>query len=163
MVRIGKTLIGLLALFLLAAAPSGCVNVNDGPRPERSPSDVVVGGDRGVVVERGGDRTAVKVGGDWIASDLVAGAVNAASGNTNFGDGNDHSIGVGSAITASIASITIGGQVFGTPISFSSTDHFGFVAQFIHSMSVAGAPVPLTGGADNIPLGPSGDVNLVEV
>ena len=58
----------------------------------------------------------VKVGGDWAASNLVAGAINTASGNKIFGDGNDASIGSGNTeITSKIASIVINGQVFGTP------------------------------------------------
>ena len=40
---------------------------------------------------------AVKVGGDWIASNLVAGTKNTASGNQTFGDANDASIGAGNA------------------------------------------------------------------
>lgn len=94
---------------------------------------------------------AVKVTGDWAASNLVAGAMNlgaddAAGGNganadnVNFGDAHDVSIGVGNAgITAKIASITIAGQVFGTPGTVNSTDHFGFVAEQIGPVKISGS------------------------
>ena len=93
---------------------------------------------------------AVTVGGDWVASNLVAGVMNAASGNTNFGDGNDASIGGGDpAIIATIASVTIGGQVFGTPNSTSTTDRFGFVAQQVNAVKVGGNAIALTARAHN--------------
>ena len=106
---------------------------------------------------------AVTVGGDWIASDLVAGAKN--SGSPKFGDMNDAPIGGGSAtITAKIASITIGGQVVGTP-SPATTDHFGFVAQQIGSFHAGLFAAVLTAGTDPaIQLSlPTADVSIHEV
>ena len=86
----------------------------------------------------------VKVGGDWAASNLVAGAMNAASGNKIFGDGNDASIGAGSAgITAKIASIVIGGEVIGRPGGAT----FGFVAEQIGSFKFNGTAVALAADA----------------
>ena len=109
---------------------------------------------------------AVTVGGDWVAGNLVAGAKNAASGNTKFGDINDASIGAGSAsIIAKIASITIGGQLFGTPNSVSNTDHFGFVAEQIGAVKIGGSAIALTAGAhnDNRFAGHTTDVNIHEI
>ncbi|MEQ1862883.1 MAG: hypothetical protein ABMA13_23425, partial [Chthoniobacteraceae bacterium] len=73
----------------------------------------------------------VQVGGDWIQSSLVAGALQNGDG---FGNGNDSKIvptgGIidDAAITARIASVIIGGSIFGIP---GGTDSFGFVAQEI--------------------------------
>jgi hypothetical protein len=89
----------------------------------------------------------VKVGGDWAASNLVAGAMNAASGNQTFGNGNDASIGSGNAgITAKISSIVIDGEVIGRPGS-SPGATFGFVAEQIVSFKYNGAAVALAAGA----------------
>ena len=108
---------------------------------------------------------AVKVCGDWIASNLVAGAKNTgAPANTNFGDANDASIGAGSAgIIATIASITIAGQVFGTPNSTSTTDHFGFVAEQIGAVKIGGNAIALTAGPDNLAVGETSDMTVHEV
>jgi len=61
MVTIGKGLLGLLLLALVAAMSSGC---GDGSRREGPERDVKVGGDYGVVVERSNSGTEVKIGGD---------------------------------------------------------------------------------------------------
>jgi hypothetical protein len=121
---------------------------------------------------------AVKVGGDWAASNLVAGAMNlgaddafggtgANADNVNFGDSHDFSIGAGSAgIIAKIASITIVGQVFGTPNSFSTTDHFGFVAQQIGALKIGGSAIVLAAGPHNdnlIKVGETSDMTVDEV
>jgi hypothetical protein len=92
--------------------------------------------------------------------------MNAASGNTNFGDANDASIGGGNpSIIASISSITIGGQVFGTPNSTSTTDHFGFVAQQVGAVKLGGNSIPLTASAhnDTLSIGETTDVTVHEV
>jgi len=84
------------------------------------------------------------VGGDWAASNLVAGAKNAASGDKIFGDGNDASIGAGAVdITAKIASIVINGEVIGRP----GGGTFGFVAEQIGSFKYNGFAVVLAPGA----------------
>ena len=118
---------------------------------------------------------AVSVGGDWIASNLVAGAMNlgadnvtggtgANADNVNFGDSHDFSSGSGSAgIIAKIASITIAGQVFGTPNSTSSTDHFGFVAEQIGAVKIGGNAIALTAGPDNLAVGETSDMTVHEV
>ena len=107
---------------------------------------------------------AVKVGGAWLASSLVAGATD--GGNGMFGDGDDAMIaGSNSALAATIASITIGGIVAGTPDSTSATDHFGFVAQKIGSFKAGGVAASLTDEKDS-PLelaSLTGDVTLREL
>jgi len=117
---------------------------------------------------------AVKVGGDWVASSLVAGvknlgADNAPGGiginadNVNFGDIRDEKINNTSGpILSRIASIIIGGTVAGTS---AGGDHFGFSAQQIGSFKVAGFSARLTGSLDApIPLSRvTADVTLREV
>jgi hypothetical protein len=108
---------------------------------------------------------AVKVGGDWIASDLVAGATNS---NTptgapfpNFGDANDASIGGGpTGLISKMASLTIGGQVLGTLSSVSSTDHYGFVAQAIGPVKIGGYAIAIAAGNNPQPVGETGDVDI---
>jgi hypothetical protein len=98
----------------------------------------------------------VMVGGDWVASNLAVGVQNlgtngapggtgSAADNINFGDTNDAiNPDFSSAIFApSIASITIGGQVYGTRDSLSSTDHFGFAAQTIGPVKINGVTIPV--------------------
>lgn len=86
----------------------------------------------------------VKVGGDWAASNLVAGVMNAPSGNKTFGNGNEASIGTGRTdITAKIASIVITGEVFGRP----GGAVFGFVSEQIGSFKYHGAAVTLAANA----------------
>lgn len=89
--------------------------------------------------------------GDWIASNLVAGA----AWNDNFGNGNDiKAAGVDNPdIIARIASISVGGQVLGT--GGTAGDQFGFIAQEIATMKI-GTPantilLNLGAGNDNDP------------
>ena len=101
----------------------------------------------------------VKVGGDWIASSLVAGvqnlgANNAAGGtgpdadNLIFGNNSDHHIAAGPAgIRAKIASVTIKGLVIGT--GGIANDTFAFVAEEIGAFKAAGVAAPLMGGPNN--------------
>ncbi len=105
---------------------------------------------------------AVKVGGNWIQSSITAGVTNTAF--PKLGDVNDLLIGT-PAKTSKIASITIAGEILGTPDSMSSTDHYGFVAGQIGSFKVAGTSIPLTVGAqkDNRQIGLTGDVTIHEV
>ena len=105
---------------------------------------------------------AVTIGGDWIASDLVAGATTGANGF--FGDSDDASIGIGNPdIFSKIASIVIGGHVQGT---VGGGDHFGFVAEQIGSFKVAGTIIPLSSDpmvSDDRPIGITGDVAIHEI
>lgn len=113
----------------------------------------------------------VSVSGDWIASDLVAGA----KWNDNFGDGSDTKGGGvdNPDIVASIASIAVKGQIVGT--GDITTDRFGFIAQQIVVMKVGptGTLVQLNAnigntGNDNDPaslrynLAGTGDVRVFE-
>jgi hypothetical protein len=86
---------------------------------------------------------AVQVGGDWIASSLVAGVKD--TNGDGFGNADDAVVDVpagagADATVAKIASIRIGGSVAGTALG---TDHFGFVAQHIGSFQAAGFTAPL--------------------
>ncbi len=128
-------------------------------------------------VNRDAGISLVNVGGDWAASNLVAGVMNlgadglaGGSGvnadNTNFGDGFDTPIPGGTVpIIAKIAGIKIGGQVFGTPSTVSATDHFGFVAEYIVSLQIGGIFSTLTPLAlnDNLSVGPTSDMRAHEV
>lgn len=88
---------------------------------------------------------AITVGGSWIASSVAAGT---AATDTLYGDANDAKL-IGAGVRdqanhfSKIASITIAGQVLGTP---TAGDNFGFVAQQIGSVKVGGTMVPLTTG-----------------
>ncbi len=79
----------------------------------------------------------VSVGGDWAASDLVAGVQD--GGSTGFGDAGDFIIGGGASI-AKIAAITIEGVVIGTP---AAGDRFGFESHAIGSFKAAGVSIPI--------------------
>ena len=90
------------------------------------------------------------------------------SGNTSFGYANDSLIpGSNPAIISKIGSITIRGQVFGTPSSVSGTDHFGFAAQQIGKLKVGGRSFTLTAGEANDlagqGVGVTGDLRIREV
>jgi hypothetical protein len=100
----------------------------------------------------------VTVGGDWIASSLVAGAQD--SGTPGFGVGDIlHSFG-DTPLVARIASITIKCDVTG---SLLTGDHFGFVAQRIDGLKIRSQAVPLTAANDNVAISFTSDVRLLEV
>jgi hypothetical protein len=105
---------------------------------------------------------AVTVGGDWIASNLVAGAKAGADGQ--FGTADDAPIGPGDPAIPKIASVAVGGQVLGT---VGGSDHFGFVSQQIGSFRVNGISLPMHPGPGNdlagLAVGPTGDVTVREV
>jgi hypothetical protein len=106
----------------------------------------------------------VIVGGNWIASDLVAGALVDADPNTApnfFGDADDQPFLTGGG--ARIESITIKGLVIGTA---GSNDHYGFVAPGILSFKSLGFTATLTSemSPDVIEMSlPTGDVTIREV
>ena len=108
----------------------------------------------------------VKVAGNWIASDLVAGVNAGLFGIFADGDAVEGPIGGGgsNAIDSKIASIAITGAVLGT--GENRRDGFGFQAQEIGSLKIGNATVPLTKGADTDPtpilLGVTGDVRVRE-
>jgi hypothetical protein len=104
----------------------------------------------------------VKVGGDWVASDLVAGAQEA--GSAGFGVGDTLQAVGDTGLIARIASIAIKGSVSGSlPVG----DNFGFVAQQIDKLKIGARTFTLTPGAsspaDNILLPFTDDVHLLEV
>jgi hypothetical protein len=103
---------------------------------------------------------AVTVGHDWMASSLVAGAED--NGAVGFGVGDTLQTAGNTALIARIASITIKGNVTG---SFSPGDCFGFVAQQIDKLIIAGRTAPLTTGPgnDHVIAPFSDDVHLLEV
>ena len=120
---------------------------------------------------------AVIIGGDWIASNIVAGAVNLgadnlpggvglAADNVNFGDAHDFKMSGmvkdDSLVFSRIASLTIGGQVMGT-IGF--TDHFGIVAENIGAVRIGGTLLGLAVGKsnDDFLVGITGDLRVNEV
>jgi hypothetical protein len=107
----------------------------------------------------------IAVDGNWTASSVEAGT----------GPGLDGRIGTGDDVNLSgagvkhnpnlhsiISNITIGGQVAGT---VGGTDHFGFVADEIGSLSVGGTSYPLQAGPynDDFPLGATRDVDAHEI
>jgi hypothetical protein len=112
----------------------------------------------------------VAVDGDWIASDLVAGAV----ANGSFGDADDMKIaGPGTtdrdAIVSKIGRITVQGHVLGTD---GVADQFGFVAQQIGSFKVGDTNVELMPGFANdlfvmsdfrLVIGETDDVRVLEI
>ena len=105
---------------------------------------------------------AVKIGGSWATSNLVAGAVNSVP--PNFGDANDSAIAGGNtAIASKIASLTIGGPVYGTPSTQSSTDHYGFVAQSFGAIKIHGIAVILTSSNSDPLVSATGDVFVHQI
>jgi hypothetical protein len=111
----------------------------------------------------------VKVGGDWIASSLVAGVQDDATPDHDsfFGDDDDQKITVGidqPGVFSKIASILIKGIALGT---FSVGNHFGFVAEQIGSFKIGTTRFTLIGGARNdiagLPIGITGDLRVREV
>jgi hypothetical protein len=94
-----------------------------------------------------GQITSVTVGGDWIGSDIVVGALPGA-GN-RFGDGNDTFVLNGNDdpnVFARIGAIVIGGRLRGTSVG---GDSFAFLAQEIGSLTIAGEKVALAAGRSN--------------
>lgn len=106
----------------------------------------------------------VAVGGDFVASSIVAGV--GAGPDRNFGDSDDAKLsgpGVDDPqVTSRIDRVRIGRQVRGTDIS---SDHYGIVAEQVRAVTVAGRPVPLKPGAanDSVPIGPAGGLRVYEV
>jgi len=103
----------------------------------------------------------VIIGGDWIASSLVAGVFDA----TADGFGQNDSIiegDVTTRIVARIASVVIKGNAIGTA---AAGDHFGIVAQEVGKLSIAGANIELNKASkDDILLDEAnGDFRILEV
>lgn len=109
---------------------------------------------------------AITVGGDWIASDLVAGAKNTGAADS-FGDEYDTKVTLGTDdadLHSRLASISIGGQVFGSTAA-EGTMHFGFVAEQIGAFKVGGHAFALHSGLgdDELALNHTSNVSLHEI
>jgi hypothetical protein len=102
---------------------------------------------------------AVSVGGNWVASNLVAGAQ---AGPSGFGVGSTLQTVGNTGLVARIASIAVKGVVQGT---VADGDQFGFVAEHIAKLSIGGKPIALTAGPSNdtVLMPTTSDVHLVEV
>lgn len=89
----------------------------------------------------------IRVNGDWIASNIVAGIEDADA--NGFGTAGDVVVEGENPnqIVSHIASITIGGTVRG---SDATGDHFGFVAQKIGSVRIAGTATTLNANSDDV-------------
>lgn len=113
-----------------------------------------------IVVDTHAQLGPVHVGGNWIASNLVAGVENSASNNIDFGNGGDSVFFAGAGgVVSKITSVSIGGLVDG---SVSGAGNFGFVAEAIGSFSVGGIAVPIQIG--NIhQLGVTGNMDIHEL
>lgn len=97
----------------------------------------------------------VSVGQDWVASNLAAGT-DSSNANNFFGFLGDQTVAgnnVDIGLASRIASITIKGNVVGTPDS--GIDGFGFFAQQIGSLKIRGVvqAVPPIGAAGSVTLG----------
>jgi hypothetical protein len=109
----------------------------------------------------------VRVGQNWIASNLVGGCTPGSNGN--FGTNGTTPIPQVSfpakpGLIPTITSILIGGEVLGTPAAVNNTDGFAFVAGMIGSLSVAGTKFPLHPGPGNdfAFVGPTGDMVVLD-
>jgi hypothetical protein len=109
--------------------------------------------------------TSLTVSGDWIASSAVAGAQNPFTLNTNFGLNDSLIPPVIPNALSRIASISIAGQLLGTPDILFISDHFGFVARQILSLKIAGNHIPLNPlpDTDNFNLSLTNDFTIHEV
>ncbi|MEA3186518.1 MAG: hypothetical protein QOD99_348, partial [Chthoniobacter sp.] len=109
---------------------------------------IAVGFSSGAWVDPDAQIGTVKVGGDWIASNLLAG-IDPTDGQ--IGDGNEHKADLGMRdhpeLSSKIASIVIGGQVIGNVNDPSKT--YGFGAEEIGSFKVNGVALSLTPGKNN--------------
>ena len=117
-----------------------------GGRVERT--DILAGYDvAGVASDGTASIGKVSVLGDWVASNLIAGFDAGADGK--FGTADDTRIGT-PAIASKIASITILGQVSGTPANTIvpadpvNSDRFAFEASNVAAMKIGIATLPLT-------------------
>lgn len=108
----------------------------------------------------------VIVGGDWIASSLVAGIGNSFP---SFGNQWDNRTASGAkddlAITSQIKSVSIGGHAMGTPADPNINDHYGIVAESVGAVKIGGTPLVLTTGDHNdaFALGITGDFRVREL
>ena len=154
-------------VYITARGPTGAgtgraiASLTVGGRVEFA--QVLAGYNSDLVGQNGNARIGpVLVGHDWIASTVAAGVLPV---NGLFGDADDAPLEpVDDGIVARITSITINGAVLGT---VGGSDHYGFVAQQIGSLTVGGTTYPLSLGAGNdlagLAVGATGDLRVREV
>jgi len=102
----------------------------------------------------------VHVGGDWVASNLTAGAKPGANG---WGTPTKITGGIDDAKTISkIGSVTIDGQIIGDP---AGPEDFGFIAEEVGAFTVDGLSIPLKAGNGNdlIAVGSTFDTTIDEI
>jgi hypothetical protein len=111
--------------------------VSIGGRVERA--QILAGYDTNLGAQNGNAQIgSVNVGGDWSASDLVAGAQD--GGTAGFGDADDMIIGGVPESIAKIAAIVIKGIVIGTP---AGGDQFGFESHLIGKFIANGGSISI--------------------
>lgn len=122
-----------------------------------------LGGYQGSVGVNGDARIGdIKIGGDLLASNIVAGT--AAGLDGFYGTADDASI--GGTLASQIASITVGGMVRGSRPLVNPNDAFGIIADQIGKIVVGGSAIALNGGANNDPaysIGGTGDLVIREL
>ncbi len=116
----------------------------------------------GVAINADASIGRVRVSGDWVSSNLVAGVKAGADGR--FGTLDDALVSRETSTVAKIASIRIKGIVQGT---VAAGDHFGFLAEHIGSFHAKGTRLPLASGPANdlngLPVGSAGDFIVREI
>jgi hypothetical protein len=124
-----------------------------------------VGGDGGVNADA--QIGSVTVGGDWIASDLAAGATDGGDGFGNFNDDPLSGMTVKDfdLVVSRIGSIVIKGQAMGTIAAVNAADRYGFVAQQIGSLKIGSTVFSLDPGIanDGFDVGVTADLRVREV
>jgi hypothetical protein len=162
-VMVKGSIIGTNSKPVVLSAATSIASLRVGRRVEFA--NILAGYDiNGIPVSGDAQIGAVSVGGDWIASNLVCGATAGADGV--FGTADDAEIpGETTSTAATIASIRIQGTVLGTFATVNATDHYGFVAEEIGSLSIGGVTFALEAGPSNdaFDIGGTQDVSLREV
>ncbi len=121
--------------FLTSVSDVAIGKISIGGRVERA--QILAGYDGNLTPQNGNAQIgAVTVGGDWVASDLVAGVQD--GGAVGFGDAGDTILPGGTI--AKIAAITIKGIVIGTA---TAGDRFGFASHAIGSFKANGVTIPI--------------------
>jgi hypothetical protein len=125
-------------------------------------ADILVGYDRtGAAVYADVKAGRITVNGDWEASDLAVGVQPGLDGD--YGTDQNSVFAGGGAVVASIASITVKGQIIGTLDN--GSDSFGFVAEQISAFTVGKTRLKLGNAlapADNRIVSAEGDVVVRE-
>jgi hypothetical protein len=126
-------------------------------------AQILAGYDRtGAATDADAGIGAVTIGGDWTASNLIAGVTAGPDGLLATDD--DAPISRATSIISKIASIVIKGSALGTE---GGADHFGFLAEQIGSFKADGGKLTLAAGPHNdvagFPVGTTDDLIVREV